>query len=66
MAYQDADRDSSSIAVMNRLRVMFYTALSTAVFMEEALRKMVKVTRGTAPASRAVVSALTPTCPETQ
>ena len=67
VAYQGADRDPSFIAVSNRLRVTFIAALLTAVFMEEALRRMVKVTRGPTPANRAAVSALsfpeTPTCP---
>ena len=68
MAYQDADRNPSSTAVPNRLRVAFIAALLTAVFMEKALRRMVKVTRGSALSSRAAVSALsfpeTPTCPQ--
>ena len=44
MAYQDADWDSSSTAVLNGLHVAFNAALLTVVFMEEALRRMVKVT----------------------
>ena len=70
MASQDADRDPSSTVVSNRLRVAIIAALLTAVFMEEALRRMIKVSRGSVPASRAAVSALsfpeTPTCSGTQ
>ena len=51
LPYQDVDRDPSPTAVSNRLRVAFIAALLTAVFMEEAFRRMGKVTHGPAPAS---------------